>query len=510
MAAALSTAITAAGQRGSVPLTKAAEEWAAARGISRKTLEAFGARCAIEGMPDLGKVETLALPYRRGSEVVNVKYRALSSKAFKMREGGELRFWNLDAVLSGDKSEAYIFEGEMDALAAAEAGIAVSKILSVPNGAPKESSDDPTEQDRYRYVIGALEEGLSVVKKFIIATDNDGPGRALRQDLVNILGPARCWFIDWPSTVKDANELLMRGGPGELLDYLEGEPKEWPIDGLFKLSELPEPPPLTVWDTGFPEWRNKLYFAPGTLCVLTGHPGQGKTTMAAQLIFSICHSYGIKAAIASFETGAKPHHRRNIRRFMFGKWDLTDEECAQADQWNDEHLLWISHPQRRPSFRWFMDLAEVAVVRHGAKIIVLDPWNKVEADRPDTVRETDWIRDRLNEMLDFARNFGVLMLVLAHPAKGDARTRDRRPELEDVAGSKHWDNIPDQGLSIYRPKVFDKGERKTEAQLFHLKARFEELGHECRLDVKYDLRSGRFRSSDNDAPAGHQMPYADS
>jgi twinkle protein len=461
-------------------------------------------------MPDLGRTETLALPYCRGAKAVNVKYRALAQKGFKMREGGELRFWNLDAVLAGDRKTVYIFEGEMDGLAAFEAGIGRDKILSVPNGAPKEASDDPVEQDRYRYVIAGLDEGLGAVERFVIATDNDGPGRALRQDLVNILGAARCHFIDWPDHTKDANDLLVKGGPGELLDYLEGEAKEWPVDGLYKLSEIPEPPPLLTWDAGFPEWERKLRFAPSTLCVLTGHPGQGKTTIAAQIVFDICKRYGLKAAIASFETNAKPHHRRNIRRFMFGKWDVTDEECAMADRWNDEHLLWISHPQRRPTFRWFMDLAEVAVIRHGVRIIVLDPWNKVESDRPAEVRETDWIRDRLNDLLDFARNFGVLVLVLCHPAKGDYRTRDRRPELEDIAGSKHWDNIPDQGLAIFRPKVFDKGQRKTEAQLFQLKARFEELGHECRLDINYDLSSGRFRSVDYDeVPPRSRQPYSE-
>lgn len=93
-------------------------------------------------MPDLGRTETLALPYSRGVKVVNVKYRSLAQKGFKMREGGELRFWNLDAVLVGDRKAVYIFEGEMDGLAAFEAGIGRDKILSVPNGAPKEASDD--------------------------------------------------------------------------------------------------------------------------------------------------------------------------------------------------------------------------------------------------------------------------------------------------------------------------------------------------------------------------------
>src|SRR5262249_35861640 len=115
-AGASSTATTAHGQTASVPLTPAALAWAASRGISQKTLEAFGARCATEIMPDLGRAETIALPYRRGSSLVAVKYRAIAGKAFKMRQGDELRFWNLDAVLGGDREAVYIFEGEMDAL----------------------------------------------------------------------------------------------------------------------------------------------------------------------------------------------------------------------------------------------------------------------------------------------------------------------------------------------------------------------------------------------------------
>jgi twinkle protein len=54
--------------------------------------------------------------------------------------------------------------------------------------------------------------------------------------------------------------------------------------------------------------------------------------------------------------------------------------------------------------------------------------------------------------------------------------------------------------------VFDNGERKTEASLFHLKTRFEELGHECRLDLKYDLSTGRFRSTDYEAAMPRQKP----
>jgi twinkle protein len=481
-----------------VALSEAAIAWAKSRGISRRTLEAFGAASAMRGWGERGRVETLALPYRRGGKCVNAKYRPISFKDFRMEEGGELRFFNIDDVLAGSKKIAYIFEGEMDALAAFEAGLPKDCILSVPNGAPQQSTEDPLSSDRYKFAIEGLKDGLSAVERFVIATDADGPGRILRQDLVNIIGPARCWFLDWRG-VKDANEALLRWTPGELLDFLEGEPQEWPISGLYRLSQIPEPAPIDVWWPGFPEWEKKLGFAPGMLSVFTGHPGHGKTLLAMQLWFNVCRDYGVKAAFASFETAAKPHQRKNIRQFMFGRpqEELTEEQIAKADRWNEEHFLWINHPDRRPDFRWFMDLAEVAVIRHGVRILQIDPWNKLEADRPGDIRETDWIRDRLNELLSFAKDFQVHVQVLCHPAKGQGeRSRSRRPELEDIAGSKHWDNIVDQGLAVFRPKVFEDGQRKTEATLYHLKSRFEEIGYDCKLELEYDLATRRYRSTD--------------
>ncbi len=61
-----------------------------------------------------------------------------------------------------------------------------------------------------------------------------------------------------------------------------------------------------------------------------------------------------------------------------------------------------------------------------------------------------------------------------------------------VALAEHSkDEITDTGLL-----VFEKGERKTEAFLYVLKSRFDELGHPCKLALDYDLKEGRFKSAD--------------
>ncbi len=450
-------------------------------------------------MPGVGKCEVIAFPYRRNGKVVNVKYRALAEKSFKQREGGELRFWHLDEVLQAKSERVYVVEGEMDALALVEAGIPLPEVVSVPNGAPVRASDQPEELDRYRYVDTGLQEGLSRCKRFVLATDGDPPGRALREDLVRLLGPARCYFVEWPDGIKDAGEFLVRHGAADLRMFLEEDAREWPVTGLCGLLDIPEPAPLEIWRPGFPEWESKLAFAPTTVGVVTGHPGHGKTTLMAQVWFQICRDYGVNVAIASFETRAKPHHRRNIRQFMYGRLDrdLSDEERAHADRWNHEHIRWIIHPNRRPSLKWVLDMAEVANVRENARVLLIDPWNRLDSDRPPDMRETDWIGQCLDELLDFARDMNVHVQVIAHPAKVDSRRRGDRPALEDIAGSRHWDNKCDVGLCIHRPKVFDKGERKTEAYLYVLKSRFDELGYPCRLALDYDLREGRFKSADS-------------
>jgi len=494
-----------------VKLSAAAETWAADRGISRPTLDRLCVGSGTVNMPDLGQCEVIMFPYQRGPNIVNWKARNLARKKedrrFRQKDGGELRFWNLDAVLSAGSETVYITEGEMDALALIEAGIPVEEVVSVPNGAPPKSSnsappkssEELQEADRYRFVITGLEEGFRRVKRYVLATDNDPTGQALRQDLVRLLGPARCYFVEWPDGVKDANDFLLEHGGADLRIFVQEDAREWPIRGLYSLSELPEPTPLEIWRPGFPEWEEKLAFAPTTVSVVTDHPGHGKTTLMLQLWFQMCRDYGIKAAIASFENRAKPHHRRYIRQFMYGRPEdaLTDEERAHADEWNNEHFLWLVHPNRKPSLKWILEMAEVAVVRHNARVLQIDPWNKLEGDRPPDMRETEWVGFCLDEIMDFARDFNVHVQILTHPTKLiDRQGKRARPGLGDISGSKHWDNKSDLGLCVYRPELFDKGERKTEAHLYVLKTRYDELGYPCKLAVNYDLTEERFKAVD--------------
>ena len=475
-------------------LSNAVTQWGKTRGLSEATLARLGVGSGTTFFPDLErKSDAIFFRYQHGW-----KARAVPDKSFVAGGGFKLGFWNLERVLAGSLERVFITEGELDACALVEAGIPVDQILSVPNGAKEKPADDPKEQRGYAYVEEALQAGLNRAKRVVWCGDGDGNGHALRADMVRLLGAARFNFVDWPEGCKDANDLLLHDGPAALEDRVTNGAMPWPISGLYRLFDLPEPAPLTLWHPGFGEWESRLLLAPRTLSVVTGHPGHGKTQLWAQIWFQVVRAYSLIACVASFETRPKPHMRRQLRSLLIGKLEreCSEEELNRADYWINEHYLFMAHPEHRPTLEWFLDMAEVAVIRHGARIIQVDPWNRLEAARTRDETETEYIGRCLRALHNFAHDFNCHVQVIAHPAKMDGTRRGKPPSLEDISGSKNWENMVDQGFVVHRPEIFDGAQRKTEAVLYHRKARFDELGYPSKFNLDFKLLSGRFVSTD--------------
>ena len=115
---------------------------------------------------------------------------------------------------------------------------------------------------------------------------------------------------------------------------------------------------------------------------------------------------------------------------------------------------------------------------------------------PGLKSETDYIGECLDEIAIFARDMNCHVQVLAHPAKMDGRDRGKAPLLEDISGSKHWDNKPDLGIVVHRAQMFDNsGTRLTASDVFVRKARYEELGHPCKLPMNLNLATGLFEEA---------------
>jgi twinkle protein len=476
--------------------------WAARRKISAETLRAM----SVGGdLIPFGERNLPSIVFRyldASGQSVNWKARALHEKDFRQKPGGAQQFWNQAAVLAGPLDEIYITEGEMDALALVEAGIPVHSVLSVIGGAPSKPTENAPDSKRYEYVGAALAAGLDRCKRFIFVTDADSPGRHLRADLAAICGHTNSYWVDMPDEIKDVNELLMQWGAAKLRTYLGAAVQEFPLDGVYRLSQIPEPPALVLWRLGWAEFENRIRLSPTCLSVLSGWPGHGKSHLSQQLWAQIVRQYDLRVAIMSMETREKPFVRRNLRSAYHRKLEteMSDAEKEQADAWIEDHFVFIHHGTNSPEWSWIMDTINDCHARHAISAVSIDPFNMIipTFDRRRQT-ETEWIGRCLDDAAYVSKSCNLHLQIVAHPAKPFGGGVREPITYSSISGSQHWANKSDQILSIHRNTFQDDdGRRNTDARLIVHKSRYEELGYPCEIAMKLALETGCFRCTEYD------------
>lgn len=281
-------------------LTQEAVQFFFRRGISMEVLERNQIATETTFSPMMAKrVSAVAFPYYENGQLVNVKYRHPTEKVFWQVKNAKKILYGLDDIVN--ESVVIIVEGEVDKLAMEQAGF--RNCVSVPDGAPAQVSDKPVapqEDKKFSYVWNCRTH-LDHASKILIATDADGPGQALGEELARRLGKERCWSVAWPDGCKDANETLQRHGAAGVVAAIE-QPEAFPIRGLFDfkmfqdevlsyygLKDLDERRGVS---TGWPGLDEYYRVVPGELTIVTGVPNSGKSEWIDALLYNIAHEHG--------------------------------------------------------------------------------------------------------------------------------------------------------------------------------------------------------------------------
>jgi twinkle protein len=136
-----------------------------------------------------------------------------------------------------------------------------------------------------------------------------------------------------------------------------------------------------------------------------------------------------------------------------------------------------------------LDSAKILVKTRGIKILVVDPYNKLEHQYKDS--ETQYISRFLDDLINFAKFNDVLVFLVAHPKK---MNKGEVPTLYDISGSANFYNKTDYGITIHR-KVGDEGTMINEVDAYIQKIKYKHLGNQGVINLKYDYDTGRFNPS---------------
>lgn len=439
------------------------------RAISIGTMEAAGIYCGTrrdsgdgswEVIPDPSG-DVICFPYQERGLIVNTKYRGRGKKFFQV-PGGKKVFYGVDVLsdpqLIDGRAALVIVEGEMDYLSVQESGYPF--VVSVPDGAPPVtklmdvSQHDPEHDVKYSY-IGDSWGDLKKIKRIVIATDADPPGQRLAQELVRRLGRARCAFVAYPDGCKDMNDVLMRHGPAEVHRLIK-DSIEYHIAGLYTIDTLPPRPAITPVSTGFRMMDDLLkpYFP--ALMVVTGFAGNGKTTWTNQMVTQLAIFHGWKIGIASFEMVLDPY----VTRVLMNTYILhKGGGIKAAREFIESNFVAIvpeeTEDETQFDLDWLLDKAIAAVVRHGINVLVIDPWNEVEHYCRRGESLTEYTGRTLRVLKRFAKDFDVLVIVVAHPSKSGADKAPEQVSLYDVSDSAHFANKADLGVVVARAGAAD-------------------------------------------------------
>lgn len=453
------------------------------RGLDPEILAAYG----VETFNQNG-FEHCKFPYKRHGNVVNTKYRTIEGEKKFWQDGGVKCVWNEDCLRDKSLSDQplIITEGEFDALAAIQAGFV--RVVSVPDGAPSQELGD-RETSKYSY----LDEVIDLIKdcrEIIICADGDGVGANLLHDLSLRLGRARSKWVKYPKGCKDLNDALKAYGVRGVTETIKRA--EWvKVDGVYLMSDLPPAPDFKPVSTKMGGCMDD-HFKPrlGDFCIVTGIPSHGKSAFVNDLCCHLAVHHGWKTAFASFEQHPKLDHRRNLLRWKNG--DFVDRQTAEmlysGDKWIDENFVFIVPSEDDDvTLEWFLEKSSVAVVRHDCKVVVVDPWNEMDHDRPNDMSLTEYTGFAIKQFKKFAKKHGVFLIVVAHPAKmrPDKDGKLPIPTLYDISDSAHWNNKADVGIVIHRE------ESHTICRV--AKVRYHEIiGTPADVIMTYDYRANRF------------------
>ena len=464
------------------------------RNISEKTYRQYGVVTDIRWFgKKQGESLAVGFVYGDSEEPSAVKWRCIKEKAFT-QSGAAQTFYGLEHLPEDMADKPLVIcEGEIDALSFAEAGIPA---VSVPNGAPSKfvRNDDG---NKFNYLWEAREL-LETCGKIILATDHDGPGDILKQEIGRRVGLGKCWQVAFSTELKDANAVLCAEGPERLREIIEAA-TPMPLAGVFSANDY-EDEVFELYEaggtgkglsTGFDSLDDLITIAPG-LYVVTGMPGHGKSAWIDAVMVNCARLHGMRWAICSMENPVKIHILKLAalytgKPFFEGpKERMSKDELRDSTTWINDHFVFLENRDGEvATLKSILDRTASSILRQGTQGLVIDPYNFLESKHEN---EHLGISEMLSRTIQFSQAHKLSTFFCAHPTKRPYDAIEKPLDGNAISGSASWLAKADVGVSLFRNS--DPNDHTPVVSIW--KARFPWIAKRGEQMLQYNVATGAF------------------
>lgn len=386
--------------------------------------------------------QAIAFPYIRDGKPYADKLRG-PNKTWASTQGVSRGLYNADVLDMMPGLPIVVTEGEIDCLSIMQSGF--ERCVSLPDGWTAEGNKTDA--------LVAVADKFANAPYVIVAGDNDEAGESLPRVLANLLDGQDVRYVEWPDGCKDANDVLVTLGEGDLAACLNKAKRIDPPGGFITgFSDLPPLSRRRVLSARNPLIKNRLAFELGAMSVGTGTPGAGKSTLTTWVWHHVTADENVRAGLLSFET--HPHRTRDhLSRLATGRAfdDLGRDDRIALEEDLDRRFR-IVHRTFDDSLHtigWLGKMVHTLATRDGCKIICIDPWNELEHLPEPGESLTNYINFALQQIRKWAEKLEIHICVIAHPKKMDMGRDPRAPMGYDIADSAAFFNKPSLGFTVH-------------------------------------------------------------
>jgi len=329
---------------------------------------------------------------------------------------------------SGTGKKLVITEGEIDCMTVSQLQNNKWPVVSLKNGASGAAKD-----------IAASLEFVSGYEQVILMFDMDDAGRAAIEEAVRVLpfGTARVAQLPF----KDANECLLKGASGEVVDQV-WKAKQWTPDGIVSVNDVAEEAMRPV-ELGLPWVYETLTNATygrrySEIYGLGAGTGVGKTDVLMEQIAYDIDTLDQTVGVIMLEQMPAETLKRLAGKIMNRRFHIPD------DGWTEEELregiekvrgkLHLYDNFGHTEWDTVSTQIRYMVLSLGHKIIYLDHLTAMA----DTDNERGSLEQIMKEMAGLAKELGCMIIFVSHLATPDGTPHEEggRVSIRHFKGSR--------------------------------------------------------------------------